>query len=77
MEPTKRELREQKREIKRKGNQRIRRELKRAIAEHPEDAHAAEGNYGRFRSSELNGMDHDATRRPKIKEGREGAPGGL
>ncbi len=63
MEPTKRELREVKRIIKRKGNQRLRRQLKQTLAEHPEDANDGEFNYGRYQSSLFNGMDHDATRR--------------
>ncbi len=54
----KRELRQLKREIKQAGNQRVRRQLKRALAENPEDApHATEPDYGRFRSEPLNGLD--------------------
>ncbi|MDR3637725.1 MAG: hypothetical protein P4L84_28215 [Isosphaeraceae bacterium] len=63
MEPTKRELREVKRIIKRKGNQRLRRQLRQTLAENPDQANDAEFDYGRYRSSSLNGMDHDATRR--------------
>lgn len=63
MEPTKRELREVKRILKRKGNQRLRRQVKQTLAEHPEEAAEGEFDYGRYRSSTLNGMDHDATRR--------------
>lgn len=63
MEPTKRELRQQKREIKRLGSQRRRRQLKRALAEHPEDARDAEFDFGRYSSAPLNGLDRDPTRR--------------
>jgi hypothetical protein len=63
MEPIKRELREVKRIIKRKGNQRLRRQLKQTLADDPEQANDAALDYGRYRSSALNGMDHDATRR--------------
>lgn len=63
MEPTKRELRQQKREIKRLGSQRRRRQLKRALAEHPDDAPNNESDFGRYSSAPLNGMDRDSTRR--------------
>ena len=63
MEPTKRELREVKRIIKRKGNQRLRRQLKQVLADDPEAASRVDLDYGRYRSSAMNGMDHDTTRR--------------
>ncbi|HMB06379.1 MAG TPA: hypothetical protein VKP69_21930 [Isosphaeraceae bacterium] len=63
MGPTKRELRQRKREIKRAGGKRRRRQLKQALAEDPADAPYAEFDFGRFESAKLNGMDHDATRR--------------
>lgn len=63
MEPTKRELREAKRILKRKGNQRLRRRLKQTLAEDPEQATEDDHDYGRYQSSVLNGMDHDTTRR--------------
>jgi hypothetical protein len=62
-EPTKRELRQQKREIKRAGSQRRRRMLKQALRENPEEAPNAEYDFGRFSSAPFNGLDHDATRR--------------
>lgn len=62
-EPTKRELWQQKREIKRAGSQRRRRMLKQALREAPEDAPFSEFDFGRSRSAPLNGMDHDPTRR--------------
>ena len=63
MDQDKRELRQQKREVKQKGNQRARRVLKLVLAEAPEDAPYVEPDYGRYRSAELNGFDRDATRR--------------
>jgi hypothetical protein len=62
-EPTKRELRQQKREIKRAGSQRRRRMLKQELREHPEDAPLGEFDFGRYSSAPFNGLDHDATRR--------------
>jgi hypothetical protein len=62
-EPTKRELRQAKREIKRAGSQRRRRMLKQALRDNVEDAPAAEFDFGRFSSAPMNGMDHDPTRR--------------
>ena len=65
MEPTKRELREQKREIKRLGGKRRRRQLKRALAERPEDAPFATADFGRYASAPLNRIDNDRTKRPR------------
>ena len=70
-EPTKRELREQKRVIKRSGSQRRRRMLKQALKEDPEDAPWVEPNFGRFSSAPFNGIDHDATRRRSRPAGPE------
>ena len=68
-EPTKRELRQQKREIKRAGSQRRRRQLKQALRENPEEAPYTEFDFGRYESARFNGMDHDATRRrPNAEE---------
>lgn len=53
----KRELREHKRRVKQAGNQRVRRQVRRALAEAPEDAVDLEPSYGRYRSAELNGLD--------------------
>jgi hypothetical protein len=63
MEPTKRELRRLKKEIKQAGSQRRRREWKRDLRENPEEAAHSEENFGRYRTAELNGIDHDNTRR--------------
>jgi hypothetical protein len=61
-EPTKRELRQQKRAIKRAGSQRRRRMLKQVLRENPDDAPLGEFDFGRFSSAPFNGLDHDATR---------------
>jgi hypothetical protein len=61
-EPTKRELREQKRAIKRAGSQRRRRMLKQVLRENPEEAPLGEFDFGRYSSAPFNGLDHDATR---------------
>jgi hypothetical protein len=63
VEPTKREQRQLKRDIKRAGSQRRRRELKRDLRENPEEAPFSEENFGRYRTAPLNGMDQDQTRR--------------
>jgi hypothetical protein len=63
MEPTKRDLRRQKREMKRAGSQRRRREWKRDLRENPEEAQFSEEKFGRFSTERLNGIDQDSTRR--------------
>jgi hypothetical protein len=63
MDPDKREIRQLKRKLKQLGNQRLRRQLRRTLAENPDAAHEVEPDFGRFRTAELNGYDHDATRR--------------
>lgn len=62
MEPTKRELRRQKRELKQAGSQHRRRALKRELRENPEEAHRSEENFGRYSTAKLNGIDQDARR---------------
>jgi hypothetical protein len=62
MDNTKREHRLLKREIKRLGSQRRRRQLKRALMERPDDAPYSEFDFGRYSSASLNGIDHDLTR---------------
>lgn len=62
MDPTKRELRQQKRAVKQAGNQHRRRLLRRGLAANPEEAHLAEEDLGRFRSATMNGMDRDSKR---------------
>ena len=61
-EPDKRQLRQLKRTIKRAGSKHRRRALKRQLEENPEEAAHAEEDYGRNRSTTLNGIDNDATR---------------
>lgn len=53
----KRELREHKREVKRKGNKHRRQRLKRDLRENPEEAHLSRPSVGRHRSADLNGLD--------------------
>ncbi len=59
----KRKLRQLKREIKRAGTKRLRRNLKRDLAENPEEAAHTEIDYGHHSSRGLNRLDDDATRR--------------
>ena len=59
----KREFREAKREIKRAGNKRRRLSLKRSLIDNPEEAAADTADVGRYRSLDLNGIDHDSTRK--------------
>ena len=58
----KRELRQLKREIKRAGGKHRRRQLKRGLIEHPEEAHQDEPELGKFRSAELNGFGRPSSR---------------
>jgi hypothetical protein len=62
MEPTKRELRQVKRELKQAGSQRRRRLWKRDLRENPEEAPHSEDDFGRYSTAELNGIDRDRTR---------------
>jgi hypothetical protein len=63
MGPTKRDQRQAKRERKRAGSQRRRRQWKRDLLENPEEAPFSEEDFGRYSTAELNGMDRDSTRR--------------
>jgi hypothetical protein len=58
----KRKLREEKRAVKKRGNKHRRQQLKRDLAENPEEAARSEEKLGRHRSAELNGIDRDSTR---------------
>jgi hypothetical protein len=60
----KRFYRELKRNIKKTGNRKRRQFLKRALAEHPDDAHEDAYDFGRDSSALLNGVD-DAHRPPQ------------
>jgi hypothetical protein len=62
-QPTKRERRQLKREVKRAGSQRRRRQWKRDLRENPEEAPHSEEDFGRYSTEPLNGMDQDQTRR--------------
>lgn len=56
---TKRELRQLKREIKRKGGKIRRRQLKQGLIANPEEAQDTVVDFGRFESKKLNGLDRD------------------
>jgi hypothetical protein len=62
-DPDKKALRKLKRVLKRAGSKHRRRDLKKQLAENPEEAANAEENIGRSRSDTLNGLDQDPTRR--------------
>ena len=64
MEPTKRELRQAEEErSSARGASGGGREWKRDLRENPEEAAFSEENFGRYSTAELNGIDHDNTRR--------------
>jgi hypothetical protein len=56
-------MRDLKRAIKKRGNKRRRQELKRNLADNPEEAALAEEDLGKHRSDQLNRLDNDSTRR--------------
>jgi hypothetical protein len=60
LDPDKRKLRELKRVLKRAGSKHRRRDLKRQLADNPEDAAEHTENLGRSRSDTLNGLDRPA-----------------
>ena len=68
-DPDKRKMRELKRALKKRGNKHRRAELKKNLAENPEDAAHAEEDLGGYRSDTLNKLDNDSTRRKR--EGEE------
>ena len=72
----KRELRQLKREIKRKGGKVRRRQLKQGLVENPEAAHEVVADFGRFGSKGLNGLDRDQAWRQQ-RPTDEGDPGRL
>jgi hypothetical protein len=63
VDPRKRELRKLKRTVKRAGSKHRRRDLKRQLAENPEEAAEANENFGRYSSEGLNRLDNDSTRK--------------
>ena len=64
-DPDKRMLRDLKRALKKRGNKHRRAELKKNLANKPEEAAHAEEDLGRHRSDTLNKLDNDSTRRKK------------
>ncbi|MCS6864809.1 MAG: hypothetical protein RMJ56_18435 [Gemmataceae bacterium] len=62
-DPEKRQMRQWKRAIKKRGNKHRRQELKRTLADNPEEAADVAENLGRHRSCTLNQLDDDRTRR--------------
>lgn len=62
-DPDKRQLRELKRLLKKRGNKHRRQHLKRDLADNPDEAAHAEETFGRHSSAGLNGLDRDSTRR--------------
>jgi hypothetical protein len=63
MNDDKRQYRQMKRDIKKAGNRKRRRHLKRELENNPEEAAQTEFDFGRDSSAPLNGNDQDATRR--------------
>ena len=62
-DPDKRRMRELKRAVKKRGNMHRRRQLKRDLAENPDEAAHSEEKLGRYRSEKFNGLDQDSTRK--------------
>ncbi len=63
MDKDKRQLRKLKRVVKKAGGKKRRQQLKRDLADHPDEAQWSESTFGNARSQTLNGLDQDATRR--------------
>jgi hypothetical protein len=72
-DPDKRMLRDLKRALKKRGNKHRRAELKKNLANNPEEAAHAEEDLGRHRSDTLNKLDNDSTRKKKDEEDRDKA----
>ena len=64
----KRELRQLKREIKRKGGKIRRRRLKQGLIDNPDEARDTVVDFGRFESKKLNGIDRQPTREPRRED---------
>lgn len=62
-DPDKRQLRELKRAVKKRGNKHRRQQLKRNLADNPEEAAHTEETLGRHSSAGYNGLDQDSTRK--------------
>jgi hypothetical protein len=67
-DPDKRKLREAKRAIKKRGNKHRRHELKRSLADNPDEAAHVDEDLGKHRSDTLNRLDNDSTRRKPVEE---------
>jgi hypothetical protein len=67
-DPDKRQMRDLKRALKKRGNKHRRAQLKRDLAENPEEAAENEADLGKHRSDRLNGLDNDSTRKKKENE---------
>jgi hypothetical protein len=65
MDQEKRQFRQMKRDIKQAGNRKRRHRLQRELTRNPEEAAYSDADVGRYRTADLNGNDHDATRRRK------------
>lgn len=65
IDPDKRKLRELKRATKKRGNKHRRAQLKRDLAENPDEAAQSEETFGRHSSEGFNGLDADNTRRAR------------
>jgi len=65
MDQDKRKYRQLKRDLKKAGNRKRRRQLQRDLSENPEEAAHSEFDFGRDSSAGLNGNDRDATRRKR------------
>ena len=65
MEQDKRSFRQLKRDLKRAGNRKRRRQFQRELLDKPDDAPYSEFQFGRRSTAGLNGNDEDATRRKK------------
>lgn len=70
----KRELRQLKREIKRKGGKVRRRQLKQGLVENPEEAQDTVVDFGRFESKTMNGLDRGQTWR-ELRDAGQADPG--
>jgi hypothetical protein len=63
MDQDKRSFRQNKRDLKRAGNRKRRRHLRRELVENPDEAPYSEFDFGSCGTVGLNGNDQDATRR--------------
>jgi hypothetical protein len=68
MEQDKRSFRQLKRDLKRAGNRKRRRQLQRDLRDNPDAAAHSNFTFGRDSTAGLNGNDRDATRRKHDKE---------